>query len=108
MNLFFINIAYASESMDQFIMNVNKMIINPIIILLFALATIFFLYGVFEFISNLDNEEAKTKGKSHMIWGIIGITIMMGVFMIMKIIMNTFNIQGINVDTETVNLPPAN
>jgi len=107
MNLFFINIAYASESMDQFIMNVNKMIINPIIILLFALATIFFLYGVFEFISNLDNEEAKTKGKSHMIWGVVGITIMISVFTLMNIILNTLNITGINPEQGTVNLPPA-
>jgi hypothetical protein len=38
------------ESLDQFIFNVNKLIINPLILLLFALALVFFLYGVFEFI----------------------------------------------------------
>ena len=95
MNLFFINIVNAAtintgngQSLDQFIFNVNKFIINPLIILLFALALVYFLYGVFEFIMNGENEEAKTKGKSHMIWGIIGITIMMGVFTIMNIILN--------------------
>lgn len=108
MNLFFINTAYASESLNQFISNVDKLIINPLILLLFALALVYFLYGIFEFISNQENEEKKTKGKSHMMWGIIGITIMLGVFMIMKIIMNTFNIQGIDVEKGTVNLPPAN
>ena len=93
MNLFFTNVAYASENVDQFIMKVNGTIINPLIILLFALALVFFIYGVVEFISNQDNEEKKTTGKSHMIWGLIGITIMMGVFMIMKMLMNTFNIK---------------
>ena len=107
MDLFFVNIAYASESLDQFIFNVNKLIINPLILLLFALALVYFLYGVFEFILNQENDEKKTKGKTHMMWGIIGIVIMMGVFMIMKIIMNTFNIQGIDVEQGTVNLPPA-
>lgn len=110
MNLFLMNIAYASTggSVDQFILNLNKFIINPLILLLFALAVVYFLYGIFEFISNQENEEKKTKGKSHMIWGIVGITIMMGVFMIMNIILDTLNIDGINPEQGTVNLPPAN
>ncbi|MFA5095103.1 MAG: hypothetical protein WC447_00340 [Candidatus Paceibacterota bacterium] len=108
MNLLFINVAYASESVDAFISNVNKLIINPLIILLFGLAVVYFLYGVFQFISNSANEEAKTKGKSHMIWGIIGIVVMMGVFTILNMIMNTFNIEGINPEQGTVQLPDYN
>jgi len=82
-----INIAYAaSGSVDSFIMNVNKLIINPIIVLLFVLALAYFLWGVFQFIANGENEEKKTTGKMHMLWGIIGLTIMMGVFAFMNII----------------------
>lgn len=103
MNLFFTNVAYAS--VDSFVSNVNKLIINPTIILLFGLAIVYFLYGIFEFISNQENEEAKTKGKTHMVWGIVGIVIMMGVFTILNMIMNTFNIEGINPEQGTVNLP---
>jgi len=108
MDLFFTNVAYAS--VDSFVSNVNKLIINPLIILLFALAVVYFLYGIFEFISNQENEEKKTTGKSHMIWGIIGIVIMMGVFTILNIIMSTFNIpkSQINPEEGTVNLPAYN
>ncbi len=106
MDFLFINVAHAS--VDSFVASVNKVIINPIIVFLFGLAVVYFLYGVFQFISNQDNEEAKTKGKSHMIWGIIGIVIMMGVFTILNIIMNTFNIQGINPEQGTVQLPDYN
>ena len=102
MDLLFTNIAYAS--VDSFVSNVNKLIINPLIILLFALAVVYFLYGIFEFISNQENEEKKTTGKNHMIWGIIGIVIMMGVFTILNIIMRTFNIEGINPEEGTVQL----
>lgn len=102
-DLLFTNVAYAS--VDSFVSNVNKLIINPLIVLLFALAVVYFLYGVFEFISNQDSEEAKTKGKAHMIWGIVGIVIMMGVFTILNMIMNTFNITGINPEQGTVQLP---
>ena len=107
MDLFFTNVAYASESVDQFILNVNKLIINPLILLLFALALVYFLYGIFEFISNQENEEKKTSGKMHMIWGIIGIAIMMGVFTIMNIVLNTLNISGIDPEQGTVTLPDA-
>jgi uncharacterized membrane protein YidH (DUF202 family) len=85
-------------------MKVNKLIINPLILLLFALALMFFLYGVFEFISNQDNEEKKTTGKSHMIWGIIGLTIMMGVFTIMNLVLSTLNVNGIDPEGGTVHL----
>jgi uncharacterized membrane protein YidH (DUF202 family) len=107
MDLLFTNVAYA-ESVDSFIGNVDKLIINPLIVFLFVLAVVYFLYGVFEFISNQENEEAKTKGKNSMIWGVIGIVIMMGVFTILNMIMNTFNITGMNPQQGTVQLPSSN
>ncbi len=106
MDLFSTNVAYAS--VDSFVFSVNKVIINPIIIFIFALSFVYFLYGIFEFISNQENEEKKTTGKNHMLWGIIGIVVMMGVFQILGIIMNTFNIEGINPREGTVTLPKDN
>ena len=112
MNLSFINIAHASatngESLNQFISNVNDMIIKPLILFLFALAVLFFVYGVVEFLFNQEDEKKKTEGKSHMMYGILGIVIMMSAFTLMNMLMNTFAIKGINVNTGKINLPPAN
>lgn len=102
-------VAYAaSTSLNGFIANVDVMIINPLIKLLFALAVVYFLYGVFQFLSNQENEEKKTTGKSHMIWGIIGIAIMMGVWTILGIVLNTMGISKEQIDPQqgTVNLTP--
>src|ERR1035437_6662652 len=106
MNFFFTNVAYASESLDQFMSNVDKIIINPLIILLFALALAYFLWGLFEFLSNTEEEAKRTAGKQHMLYGVIGITIMMGVWAILSIITNTLNISPteINPATGTVHL----
>lgn len=105
--IFSTKIAYAT--LDSFIGNVNKEIINPLILLLFALALAYFLYGVFEFIGNQANEEKKTSGKSHMLWGIIGLTIMMGVWAILGVLLSTFpNIREIDLEKGTVTLPPYN
>src|SRR3989344_5178455 len=105
MDLFSTRTAYAS--MDSFIGNVDRMIINPLILLLFALAVVYFLYGVFEFLLNQQNEEKKTTGKSHMLWGVVGITIMLGVWTILNMILSTLDIpkSEINPEAGTVNLP---
>ena len=102
MDLFSTKIAYAS--LDSFITNVDTMIINPLILLLFALAVVYFLYGVLEFLMNQENEEKKTTGKSHMLWGVVGITIMLGVWTILGMVINTFGIKGVDPVNGTVNL----
>ena len=107
MSFFFTNTAYA-ESLDTFLGHVGKYIVNPLIIMLFALAIMYFLWGIFEFIQNADNEEKRSAGKQHMIYGVIGIVIMMGVFAILNIIMATFGIQGITPESGQVTLPPYN
>ena len=89
-DLFSTNVAYAS--VDSFISSVNQNIINPLITLLFGLAVVYFLYGVFKFIGNQENEENKTDGKNHMLWGVIGIVIMMGAFTILNIVMEELEI----------------
>ncbi|KKS04693.1 MAG: hypothetical protein UU82_C0006G0031 [Candidatus Nomurabacteria bacterium GW2011_GWC2_41_8] len=103
MDLFSTKIVYAS--LDSFIGKVDRMIINPLILFLFALAVAYFLYGVLEFFLNQENDEKKTTGKSHMLWGVIGITIMLGVWTILGIITNTLGISGqINPEQGTVDL----
>jgi succinate dehydrogenase/fumarate reductase cytochrome b subunit len=101
----FVNVAYATSGrFDEFIVNLDNLIINPLIILLFALAIAYFLWGIFEFLSNADNEEKRTAGKKHMLFGIIGITVMMAVWTLLGIVLNTLGITGINPQEGTVHL----
>ena len=83
----FANIAYAS--VDSFLLKAGNEIVNPLIKLFFAIAIIYFLYGMLEFILNQSNDEKKTDGKSHMFWGVVGIAIMLGVWGIISMIVNT-------------------
>lgn len=80
-------VAYASVM--TLVKSVNRVVINPLIIFLFALALVYFLYGVAQFIMNGGNDEKRTIGKSHMMWGVVGMFIMVSVFGIMRIILNT-------------------
>lgn len=95
MNYLGINTAYAatkSTAVTAFVGRVNEYIVNPLIILMFAVALLFFLYGVVEFIINSDKADERELGKSHIMWGIIGMFIMFSVFVILRVIENTLGI----------------
>ena len=105
MNLLdFTPIAYAS--VDTFVRKVNTFFINPLIVLLVTVAVAYFLYGVFEFVKNSNSDEGRTKGKNHMVWGLIGLFIMVSVFFIMQLLLGTIGIDEsqINVQTGEINL----
>lgn len=76
----------------EIIYKINDIIVNPIIILLFAIALLVFLWGVAEFILNMGSEMARSNGRKHMFWGIIGFAIMVSVWVIIGIIKGTFGI----------------
>jgi hypothetical protein len=67
-------------------------IINPIIQVAFSVATVVFVYGVFEFIRGADNPEVRKQGQQHMLWGLVGLAIMVSVFTIMRILINTLGV----------------
>lgn len=88
--LFRVPIAYAAvTSVNQTINNITSNIIQPIIGFLFALALVMFIWGIVQFIANAENEEKLNEGKEHMLWGIMGMFIMVSVFGIMNLICNT-------------------
>lgn len=68
------------------VQKINDAILQPLTVLLLALATGYFLFGLMKFIQNQDNEEAQSEGKKHMVYGIIGIAIMVGVWGILGVI----------------------
>lgn len=79
------------SSVYRLIDSIEFLIINPLIGLLFAAGLVFFLWGLAQFIMNADSEEGRTTGKQHMIWGIVGMFIMVGAYAIINILGNTLN-----------------
>jgi hypothetical protein len=53
---------------------------------------VYFLWGGFLFIRGADSEEDRNVGRRHMIYGIIGMFIMLSVFGIINILLGTFGI----------------
>ncbi len=65
-----------------------------VIRILFLLATAVFIWGVILYISAGGSEDKAKKGRGYIIWGIVGLTVMVAVWGIVKIITTTFNLGG--------------
>lgn len=92
-------IPIAEANVATLMSSINKVIINPIIMLLFALAAVYFLYGLANYLLSPDNEEIRKSSKSHMLWGIVGMFIMISVFGIMNLILNTLGENRIQIQS---------
>jgi len=68
-------------------------IINPIVAVLFTAAIVVFFWGLIQFIYAAGGDEDREKGKQHMLWGVIGIFIMLSAYGILTLFTNTFGIR---------------
>lgn len=74
------------SSINNIVSGITALIINPLIILLIALSTMYFFWGVALFILNADESGKREEGKQHMIWGGIGLFIIFSVWGIINLI----------------------
>jgi dipeptide/tripeptide permease len=58
---------------------------TPIII---GLAVFVIIYGVFRYIVQADNEEARKSGKKFIFWGVIGVFVMISIWGLVNIVLN--------------------
>jgi hypothetical protein len=71
----------------------TQQLLNSIVPVLIALAVVYFVWGVVQFMIN-DSEEAKTKGKNKIIYGIIGFAVIVGLWGLVDLVTNTFGLTG--------------
>jgi hypothetical protein len=76
-------------SVKAFVGKISTEILNPLIALMFAVALMYFFYGIAVYIWNPDNEDAREKGRVGMLWGIVGMFVMVSVFGIMWFIIRS-------------------
>lgn len=76
------------QSTQTLVDNFTRVIINPIIALIFAVGLLLFAWGIIEFLwgSSSGDQEKMSNGKRHMLWGVIGMFIMATAFTIIKLL----------------------
>jgi len=61
-------------------------IISPIVAFVFALAVLLFVWGIVEYIIGGEDSEKRKTGQTHVLWGVIGIAIMVSVYGIIRFV----------------------
>ena len=74
---------------NTLIKNILINIANPLLALMAAVAVIYFLWGVFEFVRNAESSEERKKGGMRMLWGVLGLFIMVTAYGILNLIIGT-------------------
>ncbi|MBX4195399.1 hypothetical protein KW796_00335 [Candidatus Parcubacteria bacterium] len=79
---------------SSFLDKVNALIINPIIVLLFAIAFLVFFFGIFQFVGSAGESGERDKGKKKIMYGLIGMFIMFSAYGLIRLVLGTFGINA--------------
>ncbi len=78
--------------MDTFLRSVSANILNPLIVLVFAIAFLVFFYGIFQFVSKAGESSERESGKKKIIYGLIGMFVMFSAYGLIRIVLGTFGV----------------
>lgn len=94
--LFFVGVsqacAQASAVAQGFVDNINTIFLFPLINLLLGVAIVVFMWGGFQYVANADNDSARQAGARHLLYGVIGIMVMVSALAILNLAAGTFGI----------------
>ena len=80
------------EPVKTLVNNITKFILMPLVYGMFGIATLVFMWGVFNFVGSADDAEARGKGAQQMLWGILGMVVMLGAVALKNIIEGTVKV----------------
>lgn len=80
------------QTISDFLNLGTCIITNSIVPLFMTVATVAFMWGMITYFLNPDNEEKRKSGKSYMIWGLVGLFVMVSMWGIVAIFNNTFHL----------------
>lgn len=66
------------------------LLVKTVVPFLIALAVVSFIYGIVQMVLNPENEEKRKAGKQFMIWGIIGLFVMISIWSLVGVLSDTF------------------
>jgi len=82
-------------SIVPFLNKVSGAILNPLILILFSVAFVYFAVGVVRLITA--DAGKKEEGKNAVIWGLVGMFIMFSTYGIIRLLLDSFEIKKADV-----------
>ncbi len=91
---------YVPGEVMSVIRGITNEIINPIIGVIFAAALVYFLWGLMIFVMSSADASKRAEGKQHIVWGLIGMVIMVSVITILEVGLRTIEVSPGDVPNE--------
>ena len=79
--------------------------INAVMPLIIAIAVLYFLWGLVKYVLSAGDADARTEARNMMVWGVIIIFVMVSVWGLVNILVNTFGTAGAVAPPAPVNPP---
>lgn len=93
--LFAYGVYAQGATVESLVRKIISGVLQPVITLLFALATVIFLWGIIQYvIAQAGDEKKLADAKRVMIWGIIGLTVMASAWGIVAVLCDFFGTCG--------------
>ncbi len=71
---------------NTFVATIEREIINPLITVIALGAFLIFVYGIFEYVKNGEDDTKRKTGQQHMLWGVIGLAIIFSASAMLQIV----------------------
>ena len=90
----FSNFASNSPVAASIVTRIINAIVIPLVQGLFVLAGLVFIWGVFKLITHADDSAKRKEGQTHILWGVIGMFIMISAYGIIRLIGSTVGVEN--------------
>ena len=80
------------DNLANLIAQINA-VINTIVPFLVGLAVLIIIWGVFNYISGAGDEERQGQAKQCIVWGVVGVFIMLSVWALVNVLVNSFDLK---------------
>jgi len=88
---------------EELLERIITFVIDPALRVVFTLGLLFFMWGLVEFLWKVKDGQPSQEGKMHMVYGLIGMLIMVSVYGIIALIVNTFELRDASTDAGRIN-----
>ena len=95
-----------TSNLETTVRNLTR-VVNLLIPLFLAVAVVAFIYGVVKFII-VKADKSKEEARSYIIWGVVGIAVILAVWGLARLLINTFGLAPQQLQTDEIPLVPSN
>lgn len=91
-------VAQAASTLVELSQTIQKSVFKPLVTLIIAYALLLFVWGVYRYIAHAGDQKAASEGAKLMSYGVIILFVMVSVWALVSLVMDTLGIPGGTID----------